>query len=232
MRPSAPPRPATDLPSLPPRVPGPVRYYVTVKCHKILWNSTGHSLLKRAAQTEERQAKVELRWWGEDEGILLNPLNVSLKSPSSPASPKTLKDRKTTVKYAVKCYKKQLATYLSDMGPLALPITLNDLTIGTASVGPFESIVNEPYRAHNAFYPIVQSPSSFMSPTSSSASIDESGGKPPKVIGELHFVMEMEDVTTATKAKEEKGTSTLKQNLKQITPSKNSSKFRVGYLKV
>jgi hypothetical protein len=166
--------------TLPPRVSGPTRYILKVKCYKIIWNQTPLPS-KSASSSENRTAPfVKLKWWGETgEGVNLYPSNVGLSlNPSS----KT----RNSASYAVKCQKKQLSSYFSDMGSLPFEIWWDDRVLGIASITDFSTLAKERPRPLNGFFPILDA-AVMGSQSALSSNVS-------KTLGELQVILELNEL--------------------------------------
>lgn len=160
-------------PTVPPRVSGPTRFMLTIKCQRMTLKSTG--------SYKSTNAVVNVKWWGEEEGITLHPLNINSATKSSGA---------TSFNWHVKCLKKQLADYLSDMKNLNITVLDGENAIGTVKV-PVAALTRDPIRPINSFYPILP----FQGP------VQNVGAKKPaklKNLGELHVVLELKPVSASS----------------------------------
>ena len=123
-------------PTVPPRVSGPTRFMMVIKCQRMT--------LKLNLASKSTNAIVHVKWWGEEEGVTLHPLNINSSIKSSGI---------TSFSWSVKCLKKQLSDYLSDMGNLNIIVLEGDKTIGIVRV-PVSAFAKDPIRPINSFYPI------------------------------------------------------------------------------
>jgi hypothetical protein len=202
--------------TLPPRVSGPTRHLVKVKCFKILWNKRLGALLQKNSGSSGGKRKgpsvpfVRIFWWGEnDEGVYLYPLNVGLPAKSSHVDNNSNSGQpqkgRNSFTYAVKCHKKQLSEYFKDMGMLQLQVLQDDQVLGVASVTGLSVLTKEPFRAVNGFFPIVAHV-----PLLSQQSQSDSLSQPEymeKQIGEVHLVLEMENVSMSDVSPHERPSS-------------------------
>jgi hypothetical protein len=145
-------------------------------------------------------AAVNVKWWGEDEGITLHPLIInSSKKSSGP----------TSFTWKVNCLKKQLSDYLSDMGYLNITVLDGENAIGIVKV-PVASLTRDPIRPINSFYPIV----------SSQGQVKNGAARktPSKLnkMGELHVVLELKPVSVNS---EEKSKSSVDINNASLSDS-------------
>ena len=218
--------------TLPPRVSGPTRHLVKVKCFKILWNKRLGALLQKPSSNPmgvyKKQSPtmpfVRIFWWGEsDDGVYLYPLNVGLAAKTSAShAPKS----RNAFTYAVKCHKKQLTEYFKDMGSLQLQVLQDGQVLGVASVTGLSVLTKEPYRAVNGFFPIV----AHVPTLSRSKELTSNGTNEPqymeKQIGEVHLMLEMENVPvsdvspqrSSSPRNESKGTTTTRLPRSVVTP--------------
>ena len=195
---------AKRLPTLPPRVSGPTRFFLKLKVYKILWNQLPN------AKKNASLPVVKIKWWGDEgSGEILSPLNVGWTN----ASPS--KKSKTTVTYAVQCYRKQLGAYFVDASGLALDVILDGNIIGNVCVKDLSSLVKESPRPVNGFYPVNAVASSEISRGSLN-----SVGNTTKKLGEMHVVLEIEEAPSGKRPSPGKESST--QTTKRPTSSAKS----------
>lgn len=194
-------------PTVPPQVSGPTRFMLTIKCQRMT--------LKSNANYRSTSAVVNVKWWGEDEGITLHPLIInSSKKSSGP----------TSFTWHVKCLKKQLSDYLSDMGQLNITVLDGENALGIVKV-PVVSLAREPIRPINSFYAIL----SPQGPVQNGAA-----RKTPKLIklGELHVVLELKPVSVnsdgKSKSSVELNNAPLSDSTGTQTPKKKKNILRVS----
>ena len=157
-----------ENPTVPPRVSGPTRFMLTIKCQRMT--------LKSNRNYKSSNAVVNVKWWGDDKGIELHPLNINSSSKSSGAKAFT---------WHVNCLKKHLSEYLSDMGQLNITVLDGENAIGIVKV-PVAALTRDPVRPINSFFTI----------SSVQGSMQNEASKKPhsKKIGELHVVLELKPV--------------------------------------
>ncbi|TPX37755.1 hypothetical protein SmJEL517_g00440 [Synchytrium microbalum] len=195
--------------SLPPKLTGPIKSILHLCTDKLVWTDPP-SPSRSNNQSQQNillpSARVRVSWWGEDPpGVVLQPSITGagvVKSPR-PSSLPILQSRihgnsvatppppstavaKDTIKYAVRCGKKQFAQYLKDMGSLKLQIVTGGRVVGIASIKTLNSLCEESeHDGINGFFPVMsvqQSPS---------GEIQTLGRK----LGELHVVVSLEAVS-------------------------------------
>ena len=189
-------------PTVPPRVSGPTRFMMGIKCQRMT--------LKLNSASKSTNAVVHVKWWGEEEGVTLHPLNINSSIKSSGI---------TSFSWSVKCLKKQLSDYLSDMGNLNIIILDGEKTIGIVRV-PVSAFAKDPIRPINSFYPI-------FSFDDKAENVGKNQQLKSKKIGELHVVLELKSVTAKAQVKEKSNNdmnvAALSDNAETQTPKKKPS---------
>ncbi|KNC97875.1 uncharacterized protein SPPG_06868 [Spizellomyces punctatus DAOM BR117] len=186
--------------SLPPKVVGPVRYFLSVTVSKLVWTNPPSPERSSTASLP----RVRLHWWGEDgPGTIFSPQSVGGRTRMSPSKPSssipvppiraktwsspvttTSSPGRNTVHYPVRCSKRQLRAYFRDMGSLLLLVIVHDRVAAEVKVHDLSILVDEPSRPINGFFPVVEK-----SPSNSDFFTDK--GQPRK-LGELHLAMMLE----------------------------------------
>ncbi|TPX71397.1 hypothetical protein SpCBS45565_g01090 [Spizellomyces sp. 'palustris'] len=189
--------------SLPPKVVGPVRYFLSVTVSKLVW--TNPPSPERTSSTASLP-RVRLQWWGEDgPGIIFSPQSIGGRTRMSPSKPSssipvppiraktwsspvtvTSSPGRNTVHYPVRCSKRQLRAYFRDMGSLVLLVIVDDRVAAEVKVHDLSILVSEPSKPINGFFPVVEK-----SPSKSDFFTDK---EQPRKLGELHLAMMLETV--------------------------------------
>ncbi|XP_069129079.1 C2 domain-containing protein 3-like isoform X6 [Argopecten irradians] len=121
---------------LPPQVDGQLRCFCRLTIDQIHWHSPNPPDVSH----------VRVKWWGEDgDGALFRPLNVK-KGDKGPA--------KTTARYPVRSGPRQFASYLIDMGSLAVEVLSGQMMIpvGQAEITQIGLLSNT--RPIDGMYPV------------------------------------------------------------------------------
>ncbi|XP_060074176.1 C2 domain-containing protein 3-like [Ylistrum balloti] len=121
---------------LPPQVDGQLRCFCRLNIDQIHWHSPNPPDVTH----------VRVKWWGEDgDGALFRPLNVK-RGDKGPA--------KTTARYPVRSGPRQFASYLVDMGSLAVEILSGPMMIpvGQAEITQIGLLSNT--RPIDGMYPV------------------------------------------------------------------------------
>ncbi|XP_033742500.1 C2 domain-containing protein 3-like [Pecten maximus] len=122
---------------LPPQVDGQLRCFCRLTIDQIHWHSPHPPDVSH----------IRVKWWGEDgDGALFRPLNVK-KGDKGPA--------KTTARYPVRSGPRQFASYLIDMGSLAVEILSgpNMIPVGHAEITQIGLLSNT--RPIDGLYPVL-----------------------------------------------------------------------------
>lgn len=195
-------------PTVPPRVSGPTRFNMIIKCQRM-------TLLSNS-RNKSTNAVVNVKWWGEEESVTLHPININSSRKSSGV---------TSYSWPVKCLRKQLSDYLSDMGNLNISVLEGDTSIGIVKV-PLASLTRDPIRPINSFYPIL--------PLEVETLTDNVRKLPSKIkkLGELHVVLELKPVShnpeLKEKSKVEMNSLSFSDSISTQTPKKKKNIPKVG----
>ncbi|KAJ3030664.1 C2 domain-containing protein 3, partial [Rhizophlyctis rosea] len=186
-------------PSLPPKVSGPVRSFLSLTVSKLVWTNPPTLSTQQTAQP-----RVRVSWWGDDgPPTIFHPASIGHRGSNTAAnrlsassassipvrsgnSPGTTSGR-ITVQFPVRCTKSQFAAYLKDMGPLGFTVMMGGTVIGKATIPDVTCLASNPSKPINGFFSVIDESGS----SGSGRSLGTKGSV--KKLGELHLVMVLDD---------------------------------------